>query len=344
MLRYWKFPLVLAVAAVLATCLVFVDETEYVIVERLGVITAVYDLAGADGDRGLHFKLPWPIESLRRFDRRLQLFDPPAREMFTSDKKNITVDPYLCWRIAGPDPTTNVALADRPVVRFFRGLGSISTTEARLDTRVRSVLSSMLGNVELSDLLHVSGSESGPVGASPLAELTARVLAEVRQRPDETQSLKERLGVEVVDVGLQRVNLPEANLFAVYERMRKEREKIAQRYRSAGEAEKLVIESQARRQSEEILAKAGAEAEKIRGEGEAEAIGIRNRAYAQDPEFYRLTRTLEGYRKILNKKTTLVLSASSSLLRLLTEGLPSEPATPPAAAAADTPVPAGATP
>jgi membrane protease subunit HflC len=110
--------------------------------------------------------------------------------------------------------------------------------------------------------------------------------------------------------------------------MRKEREKIAQRYRSAGEAEKLVIESQARRQSEEILAKAGTDAARIRGEGEAEALRIRNNAHSRDPEFYQVLRTLESYKKILNQKTTFVLSASSGLLKLLTEGVPPDLAAP----------------
>lgn len=351
MRRKWGMPLLkfcgaLLVIAALGTSILFVDETEYVIVERLGVISAVYDQVDPEtGDRGLHWKLPWPIEWVRRFDRRLQIFDPPARELFTSDKKNITVDTYICWKINEPQDAKNLPLAERPIVKFFRGLGNIATCEARLDTRVRSILSSEMGKVELSQLLSVPHSEAGPSEESPLADLSRRILEEVRQRPDEPDGLAARLGIEVVDVGIKRLNLPEANLFAVYERMRKEREKIAQRYRSAGEAEKLVIESQAKRQSEEILAKAAADAERIRGEGEAEAIGIRNRAYARDPEFYRVLRTLESYRKILNSKTTLVLSASSSLLKLLTEGVPATPpetspdGAPPPGESAPAPVP-----
>lgn len=333
----------LVLIAVGLTCVLFVDETEYVIVERLGVISAVYDqLDPQTGDRGLHAKLPWPIETVRRFDRRLQLFDPPAREMFTSDKKNITIDSYICWKIAETPRQSGLPLAERPAVRFFQGLGNISTCEARLDTRVRSILSSEMGRVELGQLLNATGSEAGPGAANPLAELSQRVLHELRQRPDEAHSLADRLGIEVVDVGIKRINLPEANLFAVYERMRKEREKIAQRYRSAGEAEKLVIESQARRQSEEILARAAADAERIKGEGEAEAIGIRNRAYSRDPEFYRVLRTLESYKKILNQKTTLVLSASSGMLKLLTEGIPALTDESPSGAPSESPPPAAA--
>ena len=79
-----------------ATSVVFVDETEFVLVETLGRISAVYDQTDPEsGDRGLHFKLPWPIATVRSFDRRQQLFDPPGREMFTRDRKNVTVSSYL---------------------------------------------------------------------------------------------------------------------------------------------------------------------------------------------------------------------------------------------------------
>lgn len=328
--RAWRvFGQLLCVALLIAVAVgsvLFVDEAELVVVERFGVITAVYDQVDlANSDRGLHFKLPWPFETVRRFDRRLQLFDPRGREMFTRDRKNIVVDTYLCWRIASSGSSGKQAFADRPVVRFYRGLGNIPTTEARLDTRVRSVLSEEMGRLALSDLLVATDSETGPQGASPLADLTTRVQRQVRQQSDETESLAARLGIEVVDLGIQRINLPDGNLFAVYERMRKERDKIAQRYRSAGEAEKLVIESQAKRRSAEIVARANSEAARIRASGEAEALQIRNTAHARDPDFYAWLRNLESYQKTLSNQTTLVLSTSSPFLKLLIDGMPQKP-------------------
>lgn len=324
--RFWRTSAALLSLAALgflgASTVLFVDETEFVIVENLGRIAAVYDnVDPQSSDRGLHFKLPWPVGSVRRFDRRQQLFDPPGREMFTRDKKNITTSTYVCWKIAEPAPGMSTSVSDRPVVKFFRGLGSVSTAESRLDARVRSILSTEFGKVELADLLAVPNSEAGPAGKSPVAALALRALLQVRQRADETQDVRERFGIEIVDLRLKRINLPEGNRFAVYERMRTERERIAERYRSAGRAERTKIESQARRQSEELLAKAAADAERIRGEGEAEAIGILNSAHAEDPEFYEFQRTLATYSRILNDRTTLVLSASSRLLRLLTEGI-----------------------
>ncbi len=306
---------------VASTSVVFVDETEFVLVETLGRIVAVYDRADpASSDRGLHLKLPWPIATVRRFDRRQQLFDPPGREIFTSDKKNITVSSYLCWKIADP-AAADVPLAERPVVKFFRGLGNIETAEARLEARVRSALEVEFGRVELTNLLRVATPEGGPAVESPLAEVARKALAELR-RHDGSESLCDRMGIMLVDLRIKRINLPEGNRMAVYERMRTERERIAERYRSAGLAEKSRIESQARLQSDELLARAEAEAERTRGEGEAEAIQILNQAHARDPEFYEFQRTLATYTKILSERTTLVLSSGSRLFKLLTDGVP----------------------
>jgi membrane protease subunit HflC len=325
LLRRGLWLLVPAVLAlVICTSVVFVDETEFVIVENLGRIVAVYDRAGpAVSDRGLHFKFPWPIAAVRRFDRRQQLFDPPGREIFTRDKKNITVSSYLCWRIADPG-AADLPLDQRPVVRFFRGLGNSATAEARLESRVRSALEVEFGRVELTDLLKVATPDGGPSGESPLAGIAATALAALRGQ-DGSESLGDRLGIELVDLRIKRINLPEGNRMAVYERMRTERERIAERYRSAGLAEKARIESQARLQSDDLLARAEAEAERIRGQGEAEAIEILNQAHARDPEFYEFQRTLATYTKILSERTTLVLSSGSRLFKLLTEGVP-EPA------------------
>ena len=322
---------VLLLGALLWSCFVIVDETEYVIVERFGEIRegGVYD---RPQDRGLHLKLPWPIETVRRFDRRLQIFDSPPREMHTSKRRNVVVDTYVCWRIADPETGESRTVSERPVVRFFRSLGDKQVAESRLDTRVRTILGAEMGKVELAELLSVVDSEAGPVRGEDgkLARLSEEIQQLVVKQPGEAQSLLERFGIEVVDVRIKRLNLPSGNRQAVYDRMRSERRKDADRYRTEGLAQKQKIESQANRQYEAILARARADAERIRGDGEARAIEILNEAHAQDPRFYQVMRTLDTYRKILNEKTTLVLSADSNLLKLLTDGIePDEESSPP---------------
>ena len=313
----WRWFVGVAALLLSPTTFVFVDESEFVVVERFGRITAVYDQAKS---HGLHGKLPWPVERVRRFDRRVQLLSPAGREAFTRDRKNVTIEAFICWKIA--DGVTG-PLLERPVVKFFQGLGSIDVAESRLATRLQSILTEQVGHSELSELLSAQSSEEGPAeGASSIGNLSAAIRHELEQRPDETTSLKDRLGLEIVDVRIRRLNLPAGNMQAVFERMRSERQKIAERYRSAGLAENRMIRSQADRQSGELLANANADAERIRGEGEAAAIRILNEAHSKDPEFAELLQTLEAYKQILNDRTTLVLSGSNSLLKLLFAGVP----------------------
>jgi membrane protease subunit HflC len=310
--------LVIAVCLLASTSIIFVDETEFVIVARFGRLVAVYD---RPEQCGLQFKWPWPVDTVRRFDRRLQLLSPAGREAFTHDRKNVTVEAYVLWKVSDGDAKN---AESHPVVRFYRSLGSIEVAEARLSSRLQSIMTEQIGRSELTDLLVAADSEAAPT-ASPgaLEKVSAQIRRELMQRADESDSLQDRQGIEIVDVRIRRLNLPAGNMRAVFERMRSERQKIAERYRSAGLAENRMIRSQADRQAGELLAKANAEAERIRGD--ADAIRILNEAHARDPQFASTLQTLEAYKQILNERTTLVLSASNSLLKLLVDGIPTNP-------------------
>jgi membrane protease subunit HflC len=121
-------------------------------------------------------------------------------------------------------------------------------------------------------------------------------------------------------VRIKRLNLPEQNKQSVYARMRAERERIARQYRAEGEEQALHIRADADRQRDEILAAAYKDAEKTRGEGVAASTRIYSEAYSRNPKFYKLTRTLESYKKILDDKTTAILSSDSELLKVLMKG------------------------
>ena len=127
-------------------------------------------------------------------------------------------------------------------------------------------------------------------------------------------------GIRVVDVRIKRLNLPEQNKQSVFARMRAERERIAMQYRAEGEQQALTIRAGADREQEEILSAAYKEAEKIRGEGDAEATRIYGQAYSKNPQFYKLLRTLDSYKKVLDDKTTIILNSDSELLKVLTRG------------------------
>ena len=166
--RWWKLLLVALAIGLAWTSFVMVDETEFVIIERLGTISAVYDTPST---RGLHFKLPWPVEAARRFDRRVHLFDPAGREVFTADKKNITVNAYLTWKIA-ESANAEIPYSERSVVRFYRSLGTNDIAEARLETRLRSILTTNVGSIKFDDLLDVDSSVTGPQRQSLLDRLS----------------------------------------------------------------------------------------------------------------------------------------------------------------------------
>lgn len=301
-----RLGLILPVASLLLlawTTLAPVDETEYGVITSFGDVAAVYGVE--PGSAGLHFKRPW--QSLLTVDRRLRAIDPAPREVITGDKKNLEIASYLIYRVADP-------------VRFLRGAGSHEQAESRLSERVAAALSDVIGRRELSALA------STEAARWKLEDIT-REAREAVAPP----ALAD-MGVDVLDVGLRRFNHPLEVRPAVFELIRSERRQVAAKLRAEGEAQYTAITSQADRQRDEILARAEAEAERIRGQAEAERTRILNEAHGRDPRFYEFLQTLESYGSLLDRKTTVVLSASSPLLKLLTRG-PQDDAGPPEAAA-----------
>ena len=130
----------------------------------------------------------------------------------------------------------------------------------------------------------------------------------------------DQYGIEVVDVRIKRLNLPEQNKQSVYARMRAERERIARQYRAEGEEQALSIRADADRQKEEILSVAYKQAEQVKAEGDAESTRTYSQAYSRNPRFYKLLRTLESYKKIFDDKTTAILSSDSELLKVMMRG------------------------
>ena len=270
---------------------VVVDETEFVLVTEFGRTLDV--LGDEPGEAGLHVKWPW-LSSVA-VDRRLRVFDPPAREMITGDKRNLEVASYVAWRVIDPR-------------RFVAAARSLDSAEARLNERISAALSDALGRRDLASLA------STDPKVWRLDELTGEVLASV------APPARSELGVEVLDVRLRRFNHPVEVRPAVFDLIRSERKQVAERLRAEGESQYQILKSRAERERDAIVAKAEADAERIRGKGDAEATRLLNEAHARDPKFYEFVRTLETYRSILDDRATLVLSSASPLLRLLTRG------------------------
>jgi membrane protease subunit HflC len=336
--------------AVLWRTVFFVDETEYVYVTQFGQPLQLVTEAGLG--------IKWPYQSLQRFDRRLQMYEPPGREMLTEDKENLTFQWYVCWRIPGPSFVQAQAAAgsqagglpadvrtqaeiEKYVRRFLQSVGTTQAAERRLEERIQAALAAEIGRTRLDRLVSLT---PGEVQLEAIAQRVTQAIRTVAA---------EQFGIEVVDVRWTRFNYPEAVRPSVYAEIRSERERVAIQYRAQGASQKSKIESQADLQREQLLAQARREATRVRGEGEAKAIEIYNAAHSKDPAFYELLKTLETYRAILDNQTTIVLSAESPLLRLLTRGLPDlpavlsgssphDPAPPPSASRLDSPPAPGA--
>jgi membrane protease subunit HflC len=262
-------------------------ETEFALITQFGrpVRTVV--------NAGLHVK--WPFQSILRFDRRLRVYNPRPAEFLTRDKKNLVIENYVVWRIDDPD-------------RFVKSVGDTASAEMRLHDIIWSGLSAALGSLDLESLISASADKVK----------TASMLDLLTTQADRTAL--GQYGIRVVDVRIKRLNLPEQNKQSVFARMRAERERIAMQYRAEGEEQALVIRATADREKEGILSAAYKDAEKVRGEGDAEATRIYGQAYSKNPHFYKLVRTLESYKKVLDDKTTIILNSDSALLKVLTQG------------------------
>jgi len=307
-LRLLLLTLLVIVAVAGYRCLLFVDETEMVIVTQFGRPVEAYRLVDvrftreqpwivgtwekyAPRESGLHFKMPW--QSVIRIDRRLQIYDPRPSEFLASEKKNVDLDVFVCWKVEDPH-------------RFLETVNDQMGAEARLHDIVWSELAATVGSHTIESL----------VSTDPEKHQLDTIQRSVAQACAEQAS--KAYGIDVVDVRLKRIGVPAQVRESVFQRMRAERARIARQYRAEGDKEAQKIRAAADKEKTIKLAQADAEAQRIRGKAEAEATRTYADAHATDPEFYELMRTLEAYGKFLDDQTTILLSGDSDLLKFLT--------------------------
>jgi membrane protease subunit HflC len=230
---------------------------------------------------GLYARLPWPIQEVVRFDRRARVLDVQASEVLTRDKKNLVVEPFILWRVREP----------RRFLESFRQAGAsvdadlAGAAELRLSDLVSSRIASALGQKDFADLVSADTPSAEMLPTEVRAELAASAL--------------DRFGIELLDVRLRHVGLPLQNEQSIYERMRAERSRIANAYRSEGEEKATAIRARADREAAGILAEADREAARIVAEADGAAARLYADAARRDPEFYRFLRNLDASRRIL---------------------------------------------
>jgi membrane protease subunit HflC len=276
-----KFGLVLAVfvGLILWMSAYIVHERELVIKFKLGEIVDTVN------EPGLYFKIP-VINNIRKFDSRVLTLDTPSERFLTSEKKNVIVDSFVKWRISNPrDYYTSTQGDERVAV-----------------SRIISIL-----NDEMK----------GQFGSKTIREVISGERSAIMQAVNENAGVKTRgLGVELVDVRIKKVELPENVSDSVYQRMIKERATVAKAFRSAGEEQAKGIRANADRQRTEILAEAYRKSEEIRGDGDAQAARIYAEAYGQDSDFYSFNRSLMAYKNSFsNNGDMLVLSPESDFFK-----------------------------
>lgn len=255
------------------------DLTQTAIVVKLGAPQRTIT------EPGLKWKIPF-LEEVTHFDKRLLDYDVPAREVITQDKKTILIDNFAKWKIVDP-------------LQVYKSFQTQRGALQRLDDIIYSELRVELGRHELHEI----------VSANRLL-----IMSEVAKRANEKAN---QYGLEILDVRIKRADLPEQNAKAVFDRMQAERERIAKQYKAEGAEEAQKIRSEAEKDREIILAEAYKTSQEIRGEGEAKAFKIYADAYRQDPKFFEFIRSMEAYKKVFAKDTTMVLTPDSEFLRFL---------------------------
>ncbi len=278
------------VVLVLAYFTVFtVDETERALKFRLGQVVEDWE-----SEPGLHFMIPF-INNVRKFDARVQTLDEPPARYLTKEMKNVIVDSFVKWRINDP-------------LRFYTAVrGDVDIANQRLANIVRQGLREEFGKKEIKAV--ISGARGDIMEVLKVQANTAA----------------SSLGIEVVDVRIRRIDLPQDVSESVFRRMQAERERVAREFRARGQEEAEAIRAKADRQREETLATAYRQAEQTRGEGDALAASIYAKAFTQDPEFYSFYRSLGAYTRIFSDENDiLLLSPDSEFFRYFNQRQPQQ--------------------
>ncbi len=271
---------VLVIAAVVVAMSTFiVHERELAIKFKLGEIVA------SDYEPGIYFQIPI-INNVRKFDSRILTMDTPSERFLTVEKKNVIVNSFVKWRISDPKTFYTATAGD----------------ERQAIARMASIINNEL---------------KGQIASKTMREVISGERATIMQQVTDNAGVKvQDLGVELIDVRVKKVELPEEVSNTVYRRMATERQTVAREFRSRGEEKAKQIRANADRQREEILAEAYRKSEQIRGEGDAESAKTYADSFNQDKDFYSFYRSLKAYETSFgNSGDMIVLSPESDFFK-----------------------------
>jgi len=269
---------VLAVALLVQAAFI-INEGEQGVVFQFGKPVRIVQ------EPGLYFKDPF-VQELIIFEKRILAAEARPAEYITLDKKRLTVDTVSRWRIVEP-------------LTFYQTVRNYSGAIARLNDVIFARLRQEIANHDFKDFIRTEREDI------------------MKSVTDGTAELAKRFGIDVIDVRIKRVDLPEEVQNSVFARMKAERERIAKRYRAEGDEQAREIRANANKEKEIMLAEAYRKSQALRGTGDAEATAVYAEAYSKDEEFYSFTRHLEVYQRVFGAETTILLTPDSDLLRYL---------------------------
>ncbi|MDD2723462.1 MAG: protease modulator HflC [Methylovulum sp.] len=255
-----------------------VKETEKAIKFRFG------EIIESNYEPGLHFRMPI-INTVKLFDARIQTMDSRPERFLTAEKKNVIVDSFVKWRIGD-------------VTKFYTVVaGDIDQANLRLDQIIKDAFRGEFSKRNIRQLVSTD--------RSAIREILI----------NNSKLIAANLGMEIIDVQVMRIDLPEEVSASVFSRMEAERERVAREFRSQGAEAAERIRADADRQRVVTLANAYREAEKLRGEGDARSAEIYAQAYGQDAEFFTFYRSLNAYKKTFSNSSMMVLDPDSDFFQ-----------------------------
>lgn len=277
--------IVITVAIILALiiflpCIYSVYPSQYVLVKQFGRVERVVS------ESGVNFKLPF-IQSIDRLPKSTILYDMKASDVITKDKKSMIVDNYVLWKIT--DPLT-----------FYKTLNTISEAEQRIDTNVFNAIKNKIGMMNQTEVV---------------ADRNKKICNEII---DNVNTAIAKYGISIESIEIKRLDLPNENKQAVYNRMISERNQIAKGYRAEGEENAQKIINSVDKEVSIITAEADASAQEIIAQGESEYMRILAEAYSTPErlEFYEFIRSLDAMEKTMTGNKTLVLPIDSPLTKM----------------------------
>jgi membrane protease subunit HflC len=296
-------PLIIVLIALFSAAYVL-DETEQVVITQFGKAIGTPKV-----DPGLYFKLPI-IQQANYFPKNLLEWDGDPGQVPTLDKTFIWVDTFSRWKIVDP-------------LKFFQTVNNVVGALARLDDILDPAVRNFITSYPLIETVRMTNREldTFEVGVDqeqdkrPLGEITVGRQKIIKGILAQAQPKLKAFGIEIVDIKIKRLNYVEQVQRSVYARMIAERKQIAEKFRSEGQGEARKIEGNQERELKRITSGAYRTAQEVKGKADGEATTIYAQAYNKDPEFYSFLKTLDIYKKTMDKNSSLILSTKSDFLK-----------------------------